>query len=143
LRDGEGLIVAALYPFGRVVGVEVSETLCAIARDNLARVKKPLNCRNVEVICADCAEFQVPNDITVIYLYNPFTWSVLAKALENVRRSLEEAPRRVTIIYRGPDKTAESLQAYEWLTLRCKFSTLKGHGYALYDHIPPASVRVG
>lgn len=67
---------------------------------------------------------------------------MLEESLERVRRSVQQAPRSVTIIYRGPEQTIEIPQVYDWLSLRRRFRTVKGHGYALYDVILPRGVEV-
>lgn len=65
---GRVLVVAALYPFRRVIGVELSESLCAIARKNVELARKRLNCRNVHVVCADCSSYSVPYEVNHVYL---------------------------------------------------------------------------
>lgn len=97
---GRVLVLAARYPFRRVVGVELSPELAHVARANLARA--PRSCGEVEVVCADVKDYGLPDDVTIIYMYNPFRGEIFSRALAAIVESLERAPRRVTILYRSP-----------------------------------------
>ncbi|UGS38855.1 hypothetical protein DSM104329_05285 [Capillimicrobium parvum] len=103
LGCGKGRIVlqAARYEFGRVIGVEVSPELCEVARANVRARRDHLR-SDVELIVADAATFDIPDDVTVIYLYNPFRGAVFAAAVDQIVSSLNRAPRRVRVIYRTP-----------------------------------------
>jgi hypothetical protein len=48
----------------------------------------------------DARDFQFPLDPLVVYLFNPFSEPTFARVLENLRRSIEQAPRPVYIAYR-------------------------------------------
>src|SRR4051794_65114 len=93
--SGKGRIVflAARYPFRRVIGVEISERLNAVARANVERNRRRLRCRDVELITADAALFVLPDDVTVVYLNDPFTGSVFQAVLRQIVASLERRPR--------------------------------------------------
>jgi SAM-dependent methyltransferase len=98
---GEMLLLAAEYEFRRVVGVEYSETLTAIASTNV-RTSTGLMCKSVECICADAAEFDLSHDPAVLYLYNPFQGKVMDKVVRNIEQSLRVVPRDLWIIYVNP-----------------------------------------
>ena len=102
--SGKGRIVyeAAKYPFARVMGVEISAKLNEVARRNIERNRHKLSCRNVELITADAAEFEVPDDLTVAYFYHPFGGETFEKVLANIVGSLDRNPRRLTLIYQLP-----------------------------------------
>src|ERR1700740_2909975 len=70
--SGKGRVVlqAARYRFRRVVGVELSAELNAIATANVQARKASLRCRDIEFVTADVAEYAIPDDVTVVYLYN-------------------------------------------------------------------------
>lgn len=100
---GRVLVQAALrYPFRRVVGVELSEELNRIARENLERNRDRMRCRDVEVIAADAAEWAPPDDLTVAYFNNPFVGELFGRVLDNLVESVDRHPRRVRIVYRNP-----------------------------------------
>jgi SAM-dependent methyltransferase len=100
---GRVLLLAAHYGFKRVVGVEFSPQLCALARNNIATFSKiaPLG-SPLEVIEADATRFEISADLNVFYFYNPFDPPVLSRVLDNVRRSVESAPRKLWLIYNTP-----------------------------------------
>ncbi len=105
LGSGKGrvLLLASQYPFKRIVGLEFSGHLCATARNNVklfqrkARVLAP-----VEVIKTDVTRYSFQDDENVFYMYNPFDAQVLAQALIGVRKSIEQQPRKVWMIYNTP-----------------------------------------
>jgi SAM-dependent methyltransferase len=120
LGCGKGRVVlqAAGYPFRRVVGVELSPELCDVARANVAARRDALRCRDVEIVVADAATFEIPDDVTVIYLFNPFRGDVFAAAVEQIVASLERAPRPLRVIYRTPMEEELLLRTNRFRTVR-------------------------
>ena len=100
---GRVLLLASFHGFKRVVGVEFSPQLCALARSNIATFSKgaPLG-SPIDVVEADATRFEIGADLNVFYLYNPFDPPVLSKVLDNLRRSVEAAPRKWWLIYNTP-----------------------------------------
>lgn len=103
---GKGRVVylAARYPFGRVIGVEISAQLSEIARRNLARNRRRLLCRNVEIVTANVLDFAIPDDMTVAYFFSPFPGPVFAGVLDRIVASIERRPRPVRLIYLAPEE---------------------------------------
>jgi SAM-dependent methyltransferase len=99
---GRVLLQAARYPFARVLGVEVSEELAEVARLNVSRRADQVRCKHVEVITADAMVWDVPDDVTVVFLYNPFRRTIFSAVLERILASVDRAPRRLRVIYRTP-----------------------------------------
>ena len=97
---GRAICVAAQYPFSRVIGIEIDERLCALAERNARRLRR--HAVRPEIICADAAKYRVPDDITVVFLYNPFSGEVLKTALTQVLKSFDRAPRRLRLAYANP-----------------------------------------
>ena len=108
---GRVLVQASQLPFRRVIGVELSPELTAAARLNLARSKEHHRCGEVEVVLADASTYEVPDDVTVVFLYNPFTGLTFQRAIDNVHASLERNPRRIRIIYDNPVEHARLISA--------------------------------
>ena len=96
---GRVLIIAAQEPFQRVLGVEMSEELNDIARENLDRNRDRLRCPDVEVISADATQWQVPDDLTIAYFYCPFPPHVFEEVLKQLFASLERRPRPLRLVY--------------------------------------------
>jgi hypothetical protein len=98
---GRALLIASGYPFQRIVGVEFMPELCRAARKNIAGYSSERQrCRRIEAICMDARDFQFPLEPLVVYLFNPFSEPTFALVLENLRMSVERAPRPVYIAYR-------------------------------------------
>ncbi|HET7440836.1 MAG TPA: class I SAM-dependent methyltransferase [Terriglobales bacterium] len=105
LGSGKGrvLLMAAEYPFKRIMGVELLPELNRTAQENLSRYKADTQkCFNVETMCGDARHFVFPAEPTVLYLFNPLQESGLRQMIGNLERSLEEYPRRLYVLYHNP-----------------------------------------
>jgi hypothetical protein len=99
---GRALVAARRLPFRRVVGVEVSPMLADAGRLNLSRQAGRVLCRDAEVVVADAALWVVPDDITVVYMYCPFTGPVFSAAIARLLDSIDRRARRVRLVYNNP-----------------------------------------
>jgi SAM-dependent methyltransferase len=98
---GRALLMAANYGFKRIIGVEFMPELHRVAQANIARcASERQQCRQIESICLDARDFQFPMEPLVLYLFNPFSEPTFAAVLENLRSSVEQAPRPVYVAYR-------------------------------------------
>src|SRR5262249_44407157 len=60
---GRALLIASHFPFKRIIGVEFSEKLNAIACANVAAYRPAdQRCRRIGAICGDAGAFEPPND---------------------------------------------------------------------------------
>jgi SAM-dependent methyltransferase len=101
IGSGMGRVViaaAAMHNFRRVMGVEISELLNSIARENVERSKQNLSCKNIEFHTKDASLFEIPTDVSVIFFFNPFSGDALNKTMENIRSSLRLVPRELLIV---------------------------------------------
>jgi hypothetical protein len=97
------------FPFARVDGIELSESIAELARSNFRSLRVAQ--RKLRVMTSDATAFNEPLDeYTHIYMYNPFHAPVMKVVAENLRRSLERRPRELTVIYRNPVCHAELVQ---------------------------------
>ena len=82
---GKVLLSALALSFTRIIGVELSPSLCEIANKNLftARLVRR-RCGTVQVSCSDAVDFSVPNEPTIFFFYNPFTYDVMEIVLGNI-----------------------------------------------------------
>jgi hypothetical protein len=111
---GRALVLAATYPFRRVIGVEFVPALNERAATIIDLVKPRLACRDIRLETASAAAYAVPRDVTVIYLFNPFGPEIFGRVLENVKQSLDETPRSLSIVYDTP-ACAKLLDDCRWL----------------------------
>ena len=110
---GKGRVIyqAAMYPFRKVIGVELSPELAGIARSNIERSRAKLKCRNVEVVNQDVLEYAVPDDVTFVYFFNPFKGEIFAAVVDKLVASVGRRPRELTIIYMDAAEEHTLLQA--------------------------------
>jgi SAM-dependent methyltransferase len=103
LGSGKGrmVLLAARYRFRRVIGVEIAEPLIAVARRNVASCRLRRRCGEIELVNADVLHYRIPDDVTVVYMFNPFGGAVFDAAVAQLIESVDRRPRRVRVIYRN------------------------------------------
>lgn len=99
---GRAVLLAAAYPFRRVIGVELSTQLVDIAQDNVDRTRNRLRCKDVVFVNADAVDYEIPDDVTVVFMNNPLRGANFAVVVENVLRSYDRRPRTLRIVYANP-----------------------------------------
>lgn len=95
-------LYAATYPFKKVIGVELSDKLNQVARQNLKQIQDRLVCKNVEIYEGDARAYPVPDDATIIYFFMPFGADILSEVLNKIHDSVIHSPRKLTILYVYP-----------------------------------------
>lgn len=112
LGSGMGRVVlqATQYPFRRVIGVELSEELTRIARQNVSRNVSRQRCGSVSLVCADVVHYEISDDVTVVFLGNPFAGSIFDHVVHALLESVDRIPRTVRIIYFNPVEEAKLLE---------------------------------
>ena len=100
---GRALVLAADAGFGRVVGVELFESLCMQARENIAaRAERDPRAARIELLCMDAAAYDPPPGNLFCYFYNPFDDVVLRKVLARLEAALRAESRRIIVAYSNP-----------------------------------------
>jgi predicted RNA methylase len=102
---GRALLVGSHYPFRRIIGVELSPHLVAIARRNVATYRDPAQrCRAIECVCGDASRYRLPDEGNVLlYLYNPFGEPIMRTFLETIGEAVASARKRqIWIAYANP-----------------------------------------
>ena len=120
---GRVICMAATRPFRQVIGVEVVPELADIARGNVHRSKRKHRCQLVDVVVADAATYEVPADVTVICLFNPFTGKILSAVQEQIYSSLLKKPRKLFLFYMNPLTDEDTFAGLPWLEKRGEFPT--------------------
>ncbi len=133
---GRAVVMAAERLFDRVIGVELSADLAAAARKNVANAlaTNRLACRSLEIVTSNADAFPIPDDVTVIYFFNPFTGLALNMVLQNMKSSLDRCPRRLTIICKLPPASAfrSQIEAERWLRLDRRVPNFDGSDCVIY-----------
>ena len=100
---GRALLLAADYPFRRIIGVELLPDLHRIAQENIAKYKSETQkCFAMESICRDAREFHFPADPILLYLFNPLPEAGLRQLLTSLENSLRQFPRPAYVLYHNP-----------------------------------------
>ncbi len=125
---GRVLLLASLYGFDRVVGVELSEELCAVARRNVATFRRRApQASPVEIVCSDASRYVFDDTTTVFFLFNPFDSVVVEQVLSRIRESIERRPREAYLIYSNAvhaglverDPLFTSVETYTYPRMAC------------------------
>lgn len=95
---GKMLYYAARYGFGKYIGIEISDRLVEIARQNFRRLNLTFDCQllNRDVRSLTAGEL---SGADILYLYNPFSAAILDDFLERLRASMNLRRRTIYLIY--------------------------------------------
>ncbi|WP_113704535.1 methyltransferase domain-containing protein [Nonomuraea lactucae] len=99
---GRVIVEASRYPFRKVIGVELSEELTRIARDNIRTMRVRRRCGEIELIASDVLDYDIPDDVTVAFFNNPFRGRIFSDVIDRLLESADRAPRPVRLIYGNP-----------------------------------------
>jgi SAM-dependent methyltransferase len=99
---GRVLLVAAEFPYRKIIGVEFAPQLAAIARNNLRdyRGSKP-KCQDLTVLTMDATDYELPSEPAVLFFYSPFTGAVMERVVGNIEDSLRRSPRDLFVLFTG------------------------------------------
>ena len=97
---GKALLLASLWDFLAVVGVEFSKLLHESALQNCKKFRHAgQKCRDITSIHMDATQYDLPMTPLVIYFYNPFSETVMSAVLKKIQTSLLAQPREIWIFY--------------------------------------------
>lgn len=101
---GRVLLIAAQLPFASVIGIEFSKELCAVAMDNIDKIRggRP-NAGPIACYCEDVTQFPLPEVPLVCYFYNPFDHIIMRVVVDRLLASLKTKPREIYIVYVHPE----------------------------------------
>jgi len=132
---GRVLLMASEFPFRKIIGVEFSSQLHAVAQQNIRRYQSTTQkCRDVTSVCADFTQFAIPPDPLFVFLYNPSSRKITSALARNLARSLREHPRELWVFYVTP--VYDVFESGNPLALRKVKSTPK---YAIYTNLSDPS----
>lgn len=104
LGSGKGkvLLIAGRLPYRRIIGVEIDEELAACSRRNIRRAQPWLRAQEVESVTANVLEWPVPDETSIIFMFNPFIGHTFHAVIGQVFESYDRRPRSLHIVYRYP-----------------------------------------
>lgn len=115
---GRAVLLAALYPFRRIVGVEFSPELTAIARRNVEIFQPPdKRCDEIELLCEDAAAYRFPDEPSLVYIYNSFEGPLMQRVLANLGASAAAQPRRLLLATVNRSYPAAEIEAIGFRSL--------------------------
>jgi len=96
---GRAVCLMATKGLKRCMGIELKKELADIAQNNAARMRF----RNtpIKIINQDALHFDF-KEVTVFYLFNPFGLKTMEEVIRNIKKSLDENPRKIWLFYRNP-----------------------------------------
>jgi SAM-dependent methyltransferase len=105
---GRALLRAALHPFRRIVGVEISDALCHVARRNAEIFgKNNPAAPPFEVLNLDAAAYRYPaEDLLVLLVNQSFGGPVLAEVVDHIAQAGREHGREIIVAIAGPARIA-------------------------------------
>ena len=90
---GRALIVASEFPFRSILGVELSPTLAAIARTNIAKVASRFPFRSRAMITVgNVTEFPLPPGKLAVFNYHAFGPEIVKQVVERLEAALLPKP---------------------------------------------------
>jgi hypothetical protein len=93
------LLIAAEYPFRKIVGLEFATELNDQAVRNIAAYKGSRRMsREIASLCMNALDFPLPDENLVLYFFNPFGVGTMQHFLQSLDRSLERSPRDVLVV---------------------------------------------
>jgi len=98
---GAAIIHAKLLGFKKSIGVEFAKELHEQAVENIEKLKL----QDVTSLYADATTYRLPNNISLIYFFNPFDTVVMSKVVENILIQKERFEGEVYVVYGNPSCT--------------------------------------
>jgi precorrin-6B methylase 2 len=137
---GRAMILAACYPFQRVLGVEVAADLTKIAKQNISRARHRLCCQNLQIATCDATLYEIPPDVTVFYFNNPFYGKTLTTVLNKIHAFAASSPRPVFVVCYLPPKSAfeDLILEQGWLEKKSDILLPTDRHCLIFLGVPPA-----
>lgn len=99
---GRALAIAAAYGFRKVTGIDFSPKLSAAAASLSQELTARYSGLAVEVNCINVRDYDIPDSVGIIFLFNPFDAPMMEIFIARVKASLYRAPRTVKVLYANP-----------------------------------------
>lgn len=104
LGSGKGkvLLIAGRLPYRRAIGVEIDENLARYSGRNVRQARSRLRTPLVETVNASVLDWPIPDEASVIFMFNPFIGRTFRSAVERILQSYDRTPRKLHIVYQHP-----------------------------------------
>jgi SAM-dependent methyltransferase len=138
---GRVIVLAARYPFEKIIGIEFAPELADVARRNLITLKDELQrCANIEILCMDATHYEMPDSKAVLYFFNPFDATIMEAILRNLEASFLRSRNEKYVIYYNPQSEVvfgkfPFLQKQASAKRVIDFASPRFSGYSIYKTI--------
>ena len=101
---GRAILFASRLPLNRIIGVDISPSLCQTTRTNLEQYykRREKTVPSWEVVESNARTYQIPDDADIFYFYHPFDEVVMNDVIDNIVNSVRRTPRDCVIVYMNP-----------------------------------------
>jgi hypothetical protein len=99
---GRNLLIASLFPFKGVVGVEISKGINDIANNNIQLFNPPeQQCSNIKSYAADILDYELPDENMVMFMFEPFSQPIFSKFYARMLDKINEGNHHYVLIFLG------------------------------------------
>jgi len=111
LGSGKGrvLMVAPHFGFIDITGIDFAKELCQQANMNMREKEKEFPNIKWKVINENVENYDIRNQDSVFFMFNPFTEDVLKRFLEKLDDSCRRFPRSIYFLYASPQHQQQLL----------------------------------
>lgn len=115
---GRAVIVAAQYPFNKIIGIDLSDNLTDIAKHNVVIMKHKV-ASSVNIINIDAIDYQIPDCVNIVYFFNPFVGEILDNIINNIFISYHRAPRKLYVLFINNIHFEKKIADCKWIIKVC------------------------
>lgn len=98
---GRALVLAAEAGFKKVIGIEYASELNDIAYTNIETVKDRFPNTEFDLQEGDALQFDIPSEVDVIYLFNPFDEEAVSGLMKKVKPAFDRS-KPIYLVYVNP-----------------------------------------
>ena len=109
---GRAILLAAEYPFRRIVGVELHPALAAAARENTELWQTRHSGPPVRLEEGDAMRLRMPAGPCVVFLFNPFDAVLMDRVLTRLTHQFRNRPGELDLLYVNDEQRCLMLEEH-------------------------------
>jgi hypothetical protein len=100
---GRVLLLASMFPFKEIIGIEFARELHEIAQRNISIFRDAkMRCAAIRTVNADASSYQFPDDNLFLTFYSPFRdVDLWRKTIENAKAAAAKSGSRILLVFVG------------------------------------------
>jgi 16S rRNA G966 N2-methylase RsmD len=126
------LTYAAKYPFKEIAGFDISQDLISIAQKNIQILKLE---NHIQVFTSDALQYNHYKKFDYFFLFNPFPSAIMIPTIQKIIESLEESPRKITIIYYNPTCHKDIMATGSFQLINELYDKIKDYKIYIYNNL--------